>query len=70
MTKPKQYARLICIEYQANDKYKLKRMSVAQIIEMGTVIEDSLTKLDTVDVEYTTPLHEHMALNLTGDDDV
>lgn len=70
MTKPKKFARLICIELQANDKYKLKRMSVAQIIEMGKVVEDSLTKLDTVEVEYTTPLHEHMALNLGGEDEI
>jgi hypothetical protein len=70
MSKPKQFSRMVTIEFTHNDKYKLKRMSVAQIIELGKVIEDLTTNNVFYDVEYLTPVHaEGMALNLTGDDD-
>lgn len=67
----KKYSRLVCIEYQLNDKSKLKRLSVAQVIELGTVIEDTLflTPYSEDSVERIVPLHEAMALNLTKESD-
>lgn len=70
MSKPKQFSRMITIEYTHNDKYKLKRMSVAQIIELGTVTEDNLTNNVFYDVEYVTPPHnEGMELNLNPEEE-
>lgn len=70
MSKPKQFSRMVTIEFTHNDKRKLKRMSVASIIELGTVIEDNLTNNVFYNVEYLTPVHiDGMELNLTPEED-
>lgn len=70
MSKPKQFSRMITIEFTHNDKSKLKRMTVASIIELGKVIEDLTTNNVFYDVEYLTPVHaEGMELNLTPEED-
>ena len=70
MATKSEFARLICIEYVSKSKAQLKKMSINDIIAKGKVIEDSITKIDTVTTEYLKPLYlEQQHLNLSGDGD-
>ncbi len=68
--KTKKHTRTIVIELNG-DKTKLKRMSVAQVIEMGKVIEDTLFPMQNYneeEVDRIMALHPEMKLNLTPEE--